>query len=594
LKMDFLGLKTLTVINKTVQMLKQDREIEVDINNVELDDEDTYKLLSDGLTGGVFQYESKGMQRCLRDLKPNCFEDLIAMVALYRPGPMNNIPSFIKRKHGEEKIEYDHPIMENTLKETYGVTVYQEQVMQLSKEMAGFTSAQAGTLGKAISKKKAKMMEEMYVLFRDGCLKNDIEHKVVDKVWKDWKDFADYAFNKSHAACYAFVAYQTAYLKAHFPVEFLAANLTLSESPDDVTKFLEECQKMDIEVVPPNINLSKREFSVKDDEILFGFKGIKNVGVTAVKAIVADREKDGPYKGIFDLMGRCDSQAVNKTVLESLISAGGFDEFDGNRASHYDSVEAAVEYSTQVMRDKRGGQMTLFSMFEDEDEGVTFHPELAQLEEWNFMKRLEMERNVLGFYLSGHPLMQYKYIIEHFANADSGCLALGVVPASLRVVGIVSSKVRKKSKRGKIYGFITLEDMQGKFELSLFGEDFDKYFEDLIIGEIYYIKGSNSSYESDSSLKIKPKLVLPIEDVMHSAKGEIWVQLDEKNAGQNFADLLSELSDEDGGFSFVVEVDTEEFGTLRLTPKNLKTTLTKKIIDTLSERVSKLSLKFES
>jgi DNA polymerase-3 subunit alpha len=593
LKMDFLGLKTLTIINKSLIMLKKDRDIDLDIEKVELTDDATYQLLSNGDTVGVFQYESKGMQRYLRDLRPNTFEDLIAMVALYRPGPMANIPTYVNRKHGEEKIEYDHPSMEETLKETYGVTVYQEQVMQLSKVMANFTSAQAGTLRKAISKKKAKMMEQMYALFKDGCLTNGIEQRIIDKVWTDWKDFADYAFNKSHAACYAYVAYQTAYLKAHYPAEFMAANLSMSESPDEITKFLEECRRMEIEVVPPTINLSERDFSAKDNRILFGFKGIKNVGEAAIRAIISERESGGEFKSIFDLMGRCDSSSVNKTVLESLISAGAFDEFEGNRASHYASVEAAVNFSTYAMKDRRSGQMTLFDMLDEEDEGAAFHPDLAQVEEWSFMERLENEKNVLGFYLSGHPLMEYQYIIEHFSNAFSNSPSNGSVPANLRIVGIVGSKAKKKTKNNRVFGFITMEDMQGKFEVSLFGEDFDKYFEKLNVGDILYIKGANSSYESDNLLKIKPKQIISIDEVLSTSSGEVWIQVDENLIGTEFAEFLLEFSEDNGRFSLQIEVDTEEFKTLRLIPKNIRFNLSKKIIDNITPYVSKLSLKFE-
>ncbi len=594
LKMDFLGLKTLTVIDKALKMLKANSGIEIDINNISLEDKPTYDLLSEGLTGGVFQYESKGMQRYLRELKPNVFEDLIAMVALYRPGPMDNIPSFIKRKFGQEPITYEHHSMEEVLKETYGVTVYQEQVMQLSKIMANFSSAEAGTLRKAISKKKAKMLADMYNLFLKGCTENGIERKIIDKVWEDWKTFANYAFNKSHAACYAYVAYQTAYLKAHYPVEFMAANLSMSENPEDITKFLEECRNMKIEVITPHINLSERDFSVKDSKILFGFKGIKNVGAAAIRTIIKEREANGPYKCMYDLMGRCDSSSVNKTVLESLISAGALDSFEGNRASHFASVEMAVNYSAQAMKDKRGGQMTLFDMLgDDEDDDNDYFPELTIVEEWSYMERLENEKNVLGFYLSGHPLFEYEYVIEHFSNTFSNSISEGHVPNSIRIVGIVSSNQRKKSRKGNIFGIVALEDMHGKFEVSLFGKDFDQYSDKLNVGDIVFVKGFNSSYEGDKLLKIKPKQIVPIDKVLSSNSGEIWVTIDEDRLDDSLANHFMKMHNDSGSFKFIIDTVSKEFGTLRLTPKNLKINLTKNVIDKLNDLSTKLSLKFE-
>ncbi len=594
LKMDFLGLKTLTVIDKALKMLKADRGIDIDINNISLEDKDTYDLLSEGHTGGVFQYESKGMQRYLRELKPNVFEDLIAMVALYRPGPMDNIPSFIKRKYGQEPITYEHPSMEEVLKETYGVTVYQEQVMQLSKIMANFSSAEAGTLRKAISKKKAKMLADMYNLFLKGCTENGIERKIIDKVWEDWKTFANYAFNKSHAACYAYVAYQTAYLKAHYPVEFMAANLSMSENPEDITKFLEECRKMKIEVITPHINLSERDFSVKDNKILFGFKGIKNVGSAAIRAIIAERDEKGPYKCMFDLMGRCDSSSVNKTVLESLISAGALDSFEGNRASHFASVEMAVNYSAQAMKDKRGGQITLFDMLgEDDDDENDYFPELEQREEWSYMDRLENEKNVLGFYLSGHPLFEYEYIIKHFSNTYSNTISEGHVPNTIRIVGIVSSCQRKKSRKGNIFGIVALEDMHGKFEVSLFGKDFDLFFDKISIGDILFVKGFNSSFEGEKLLKIKPKQIVPIDEVLTSNSGKIMLKVESYKLNGIFADELVKLHNELGKFNFVIETTTKDFGILELTPKNLKIDLTKNIIDTLNDISLNFNLVFD-
>jgi DNA polymerase-3 subunit alpha len=344
LKMDILGLKTLTLIKKTIELIKFARKIDVDIENVDLTDKKTFKLLSNGWTDGVFQFESAGMKKYLSDLKPNKFEDLIAMVSLYRPGPMQFIETFINRKHGKEKVKFVHPLAKNALKETYGVTVYQEQVMQIAREMGGFTGAEADTLRKAISKKKIKMMEKLKLKFVNGAEENGVPKHITEKIWKDWLDFANYAFNKSHATAYAFIAFQTAFLKTHYHVEFMAALLSLEDKPEKIPYFINECKDMGIVVEPPSINHSLEEFMVVGKRIKFGLKAIKNVGSAAIRSIISQRKTEGEFKNIFEFSSRVDPMSVNKAVLESLICSGAMDELEGNRAQKFAAIEKQINY----------------------------------------------------------------------------------------------------------------------------------------------------------------------------------------------------------------------------------------------------------
>lgn len=375
LKMDILGLKTLTLIQKTVDLAQISQGAEIDIDNLDLTDKKVYRLLSNGDTDGVFQFESDGMRKYLMELKPNMFEDLIAMVALYRPGPMKFIDTYIARKHKRERVTYDHPVMEKTLKETYGVTVYQEQVMRISIEMGKFTRGQADTLRKAMSKKSLDMLMQFQQRFSEGAQGNGVSPQVADKIWNDWLDFAQYAFNKSHATCYALVAYRTAWLKAHYPVEFMAALLSLEDDSTKIPIKIEVCKTMDIKILPPNINRSDKEFSVRGKEVMFGLKAIKNLGEAAIAAIVEDRNQNGPYSSIFSFCGRLDSSAVNKTVLESLIASGSMDDLEGNRAQKWAVIEQALSLSSGAQKDKRVGQTSLFDLLSTDSQPMNIiHP----------------------------------------------------------------------------------------------------------------------------------------------------------------------------------------------------------------------------
>ncbi len=572
LKMDFLGLKTLTLINQAKKLIEESQQHQVDIENLPLDDKLTYKLLAQGQTDGIFQFESDGMKKYLIDLKPNQFGDLIAMVALYRPGPMQFIDTYVKRKHGKEKISYDHPLVENILKETYGVTVYQEQVMQISREMAGFTRGQADSLRSAMSKKKIELMEEFQVKFIEGAKANNVPDRIINKIWDDWRAFAEYAFNKSHATCYALVAYQTAWLKAHYPVEFMAALLSLEDNPDKIPYFLEECKRMKISIIPPNINKSDCEFSVSHKEIHFGLRAIKNVGEAAMRAIVADREKSGNYKTIFEFCKRLDSMAVNKTVLESLIAAGAMDELEGNRAQKWQVIETALDHASDHQREKRRGQTSLFDLIEEDESNSSFNLLLPDTEVWTYQHQLEMEKSVLGFYLAGHPLEPYKEMIEFLATTQVNAKDK-LNGSDINVVGVTTGVVKKRDNRGNPMAFVNMEDMTGRYEISLFKNDFDKFLNSFELGKVYFVSGTRSQYISgeDSSLRIIPKKVIAFDSIPYHLKGEVQIEVNEKNITRDFTEKIEELKHQTvGHFSLKLLIHTENYNSLALHPQTLK------------------------
>src|SRR5690554_4137381 len=467
LKMDFLGLKTLTLIKDTVGIVKHKHNIELDPDSFPLDDEKTYELFQRGETVGVFQYESPGMQKQDRKLKPTVFADLIAMNALYRPGPLEYIPSFIRRKHGDEEITYDLADMEEYLKETYGITVYQEQVMLLSQKLAGFSKGDADVLRKAMGKKIFALLEKLKPQFLDGGEKNGHPRGVLEKIWKDWEAFASYAFNKSHSTCYAYIAYQTAYLKAHYPAEYMAA--VLSNNMNDikqVTFFMEECKRMGLEVLGPDVNESYYKFAVnKDNAVRFGMGAIKGVGRSAVETIVEHRKKDGPYRSVFDLAKRVDLRAANKKAFENLALAGGFDSFtDTHRAQYFHQegdgitfLEKAIKYGSKYQENENSAQTSLFG---DSSEVQIPEPQVPPCPEWGTMEKLHREKEVVGIYISGHPLDDFKKEISAFCN--SSVLAFSnltdCVNRELTVAGVITDVQHRISKNGKGWGLFTLED----------------------------------------------------------------------------------------------------------------------------------------
>jgi len=483
LKMDFLGLKTLSIIKDALENIKLSKNIEIDIENISLEDTQTYELYSRGDTVGTFQFESDGMRKYLRELKPNKFEDLIAMNALYRPGPMEYIPQFINRKHNKEKIEYDFPIMEKRLKETYGITVYQEQVMLLARDMAGFSRGDSDKLRKAMGKKQKDVMDALKVKFVNGCLANNLEETKALKVWTDWEKFAEYAFNKSHSTCYSLIAYQTAYLKAHYPAEYMAA--VLSRNISDIKKisfFMDECRRMGINVLGPDINESYLHFTVnKNGDIRFGLGAIKGVGENAVNLVIEERNNNGIFKSIYDFVERLNLQTVNKKNIEALALAGAFDEFNINRAGYFAGdekesgfTEQIIRYGNKMQNDKNNTMQTLFGGSMSIE---ALKPEPSTNQEWPLLEKLRKEKDVIGIYLSAHPLDSYKFEFEYLCTHSLEDLSdlSKIKTKDVTVAGLVAEFRQGMTKNNRPYALIIIEDFSSSFKFNLFGKDFIEY-----------------------------------------------------------------------------------------------------------------------
>ena len=496
LKMDFLGLKTLTLIKDTVKLIKYRHNITLNPDDFPLDDEPTYNLFQRGETVGIFQYESVGMQRYLRELKPNKFEDLIAMNALYRPGPLEYIPSFIRRKNGEEEIQYDLPEMKHHLEQTYGITVYQEQVMLLSQELAGFSKGEADVLRKAMGKKIFSLLEELKPKFINGGKERGHNADILEKIWKDWEAFASYAFNKSHSTCYAWIAYQTAYLKANYPAEYMAA--VLSNNMNDIKQvsfFMEECRRMGVPVLGPDVNESFYKFTVNNDNaIRFGMGAIKGVGRGAVDSIVNGR-KEKTYQSLFDMTKRVDLRAANKKTLESLVLAGGVDSWSDNHRAQYfqdkgDGVsflEKALRFGANFQEHQNSSQVSLFG--EDSEASLT-EPEIPECEPWATLHELKQEKEVVGIYLSGHPLDDFTYSFNHFCNARVGLFndLAPLVNKELTFGGIIGEVEHRVSKNGKGWAIFQLEDYEDTFSFRIFGEEYLKFRHQLVENNFVHVK----------------------------------------------------------------------------------------------------------
>ncbi len=508
IKMDFLGLRTLSIIKTCLDNIKKSKHIVLNENEIPLDDEETFKLFTRGDTTGLFQFESPGMKKHLRALQPNRFEDLVAMNALYRPGPMEYIPSFIRRKHGEEPIEYDHPMMEPYLKDTYGITVYQEQVMLQSRALGLFTRGQSDTLRKAMGKKKFELLAELKGKFVEGCKNNpdfvqgakekgkDVE-ELVNKIWGDWEAFASYAFNKSHSVCYAYIAYQTGFLKAHYPAEFMAANL--SNNLSDITKvtvFMDECKRMGLSVLAPDVNESYNDFTVNSHgQIRFGMAAIKGVGEAAVEKIIEEREKNGPYKDVYDFFERIDYKSVNKKTIENLVTAGGLDSFGYHRAQYLHLVDATttvldnlVNYGQKNQQDSMNLQATLFGELDGFE--VT-KPNIPDCELWHDYEKSKKEKELIGIYLTSHPLDPYKLEMQLLCTPveelNSGLETFK--GKEINIAGIITAKREGKTKTGKDFGILTLEDFSGTYELAFFGKDYTDFRQYFIDETAIYVKG---------------------------------------------------------------------------------------------------------
>ncbi len=515
IKMDFLGLKTLTILKDALRLIKQNHDVDISIDYIPLDDQLTFELYQRGDTNGTFQFESDGMQMYLRDLKPDKFEDLIAMNALYRPGPIEYIPSFIKRKHGYEPVEFDLPDMEEYLGETYGITVYQEQVMLLSQKLAGFSKGDADVLRKAMGKKQIEVLNKMEAQFMEGATAKGHPKDKLTKVWNDWKAFAQYAFNKSHSTCYAFVAYQTAYLKAHYPAEYMAAVLNNQNNMEKITFFMEECRRMGVEVLGPDINESDMAFTAnKKGVIRFGLTGVKGVGDKAVESIIEERAERGPYKSVYDFAQRSNTRSVNRKSYENLVYGGAFDEFGLNRAQFFAKTEngilTGVERLIKYANDYQNTQSTTqSSLFGGSVASYIPEPAMPEAEEWPLIEKLKYEKEVIGIYLTGHPLDNYKLEMEKYCNttiselknmqkarSGEGGEEVMAAFAQLRkrgevcVGGLVGNVQHRMTKTGKPFGTFVLEDYNESYEFAMFGEDYVKFRNLMVDGYFLHIKGN--------------------------------------------------------------------------------------------------------
>ena len=559
IKMDFLGLKTLSELKEACANIKQTLGIDVDLDTIPIDDPKTYELYQQGRTVGTFQFESAGMQKYLRELKPTVFEDLIAMNALYRPGPMSYIPQFIRRKHGEEPITYDIPIMEKYLKDTYGITVYQEQVMLLSRLLADFTRGESDALRKAMGKKKKDIVDAMKPKFIEGGKKNGHDPKVLEKIWADWEAFASYAFNKSHAACYSWVAYQTAYMKANYPAEFMAAIMSRRRDQiTEITKLMDECKSMDIATLGPDVNESYQKFGVNQKgEIRFGLAAIKGLGDSAAQAIIDEREKNGPYKDIYDFAQRVPFSSVNRKAYESLALSGGFDSFGIRREAFFAEnskgeafLDTLVRYGQTYQVEKQQAVNSLFGGFDDVE--IATPPVPKTDVRWSDIERLNKERDLVGIYLSAHPLDEFRIILDNLCNArceelaDRGAALIDREDITLG--GIVTSVQTRTGKDNKPWGLVTLEDYNGSGELALFGDDWFELNGKFFVGAAVYITGKmRSRFFNSNQKELKVVNVELLQSVKEKAIDHITITVVTDQIDNKVVEELDEIIAEHPG-----------------------------------------------
>ena len=598
IKMDFLGLSTLSIMKETVENIRLTHGFTLNLDTIPIDDELTYKLYQEGRTIGTFQFESAGMQKYLRELKPTVFEDLIAMNALYRPGPMDYIPSFIARKNGKEEIKYDIPCMEKYLKDTYGITVYQEQVMLLSRQLANFTRGESDALRKAMGKKKKAIVDAMKPKFIEGGKKNGHDPKVLEKIWADWEKFASYAFNKSHATCYSWVAYQTAYLKAHYPAEFMAGNMSRCISDiTKITKLMSECQAMGIPCLGPDVNESQRKFSAnKKGEIRFGLSAIKGMGEAAAINIIDEREKNGPYKDIYDFVQRVNLSAVNRKALESLALSGGLDNFGIRRESYFGEtpkgtfIEILLRYGQTYQQEQNQMQNSLFG----DMGGVEIAtPKPPEAEQWSTIELLKKERDLVGIYLSAHPLDEYSVVLNSMCNLRCDQLTRDMdkqelaKTAELTFGGIVSSVTSRFTKNNKPFGIVTIEDFNGQGELALFGDEWTKWQHMLKEEYIVYITATMRQRfaNAPNSLELVIKSVEFMNDVKDKRIERFTIYIDSTllhNSRMNDLEVL--LKSNPGNVPLYFNIHDSEHNTdLTLLSHNTTIDPSKKLLNFLDD-----------
>ena len=600
LKMDFLGLKTLTLIKDTVKIVKAKHGVELDPESFPLYDEKTYELFQRGETVGIFQYESPGMQKHMRSLKPTVFGDLIAMNALYRPGPMEYIPSFINRKHGTEEIEYDLPAMEEYLAETYGITVYQEQVMLLSQKLADFTKGEADVLRKAMGKKQAAVLAKMKPKFIEQAKANGHDEEKLEKIWKDWEAFASYAFNKSHSTCYAWIAYQTAYLKAHYPAEYMAS--VLSNNMKDikaVSFFMEECKRMGLEVLGPDINESYLKFSVNAaGAVRFGMAAVKGVGESAVKAIIKERKENGNFTSIFDLAKRVDLRAANKKSFDSLVKAGAFDSFtDTHRAQYFaldekgmTFLERAMKFGSKYQENQNSAQVSLFG----EASTVQFpEPDIPNCDTWGTMELLSQEKEVIGMYISAHPLDDFKNEMI-FCNArlkDFKGELQKIVGNNLSFAGIITDVQHRVSKAGKGWAAFTIEDYNDSHEFRVFGEEYLKFKHFLVPNSFLYVRATiQPGWTNKDGVTGEPRIKFTDFKLLHDIMDELCKKLTIKIPvndvnEENILNLESILKNNAGKQSLRFTIwDAQEKIEVNLPSRNTKIKVSNELLSTLERQ----------
>ena len=600
IKMDFLGLSTLSIMKETVENIRLTHDgFTLNLDTIPIDDKLTYKLYQEGRTIGTFQFESAGMQKYLRELRPTVFEDLIAMNALYRPGPMDYIPSFIARKNGKEPITYDIPCMEKYLKDTYGITVYQEQVMLLSRQLADFTRGESDALRKAMGKKKKAIVDAMKPKFIEGGKKNGHDPKVLEKIWGDWEKFASYAFNKSHATCYSWVAYQTAYLKAHYPAEFMAGNMSRCLNDiTKITKLMSECQAMGIPCLGPDVNESEQKFSAnKKGEVRFGLSAIKGMGEAAATNIIAERHKNGQYKDIFDFVQRVNLSAVNRKAMESLALSGGFDSFGIRREQYFAQnakgdtfVETLLRYGQVYQSEQSSMQNSLFG----DMGGVEIQtPPVPECEQWSTMELLKRERELVGIYLSAHPLDDYAVVLKHMCNLN--CTQIGremdkkafASIEELTFGGIVTSVSQRWTKTNKPFGIVTIEDFEGQGELALFGEEWTKW--QSMLQEEYHVYITAQCVQrfrnNPDAYDMVIKKIEFLSDVKEKSieKFTVYMEATMFNDAQ-LTDLETTLKGSDGKVPLYINIhDAKNNTNIQLYSRNITVDVNKKLLTSLDE-----------
>ena len=569
LKMDFLGLRNLTVIDKTIDLIKKRFDKEIDIDEIDMEDPKVYELFAKGLTVGIFQFESAGMREFLKKLKPKGIDGLIAMNALYRPGPMQNIDRYIKRAHGKEKVEYVHPLLEEALKETYGIIVYQEQVMQIANIIAGFTLSEADEMRRAIGKKIRSLMDQMADKFVKGAVKNGLSKGKAKQIFELIDKFAQYGFNKSHSVAYSYIAYQTGWLKTHYTAEFMSANLTSEmNNTNKVVVLINECRKLDIKVHAPDINNSGINFEpLNDKEISFGLNAVKNVGVKALEQCIEVRNKHGKFQSIFDFISKVDQRLVNKKVLESLILAGAFDSLNENRAQLFEAVDLAINYGNQVDKQTNKNQINLFG---DQEELVKV-PDLPIIEDWDNQEKLSKEKEVLGIYVSGNPLIKYADIIEELSNYDFSEKQILKENSIVKIGGAVTNFKLHFDKKNQQMAFFNLDCLGGQAEAIIFHDAFDKYKEIIKDNNIVFLVGHTSTQNDFADLKLIVDEVIPINHAKKVLKlTEVNIRLP-KNSSKDLMNEIVELANGNkGDHSFVVHIPGENAQERKIISKKIK------------------------